>query len=328
MFDLLGKKSSRSVSQTLSDNKAFTSLREIEEYIKRCELKRLNLDDDEVWSKAYLPASQITDNPGFYEGRVEFRCIHILLISSNELLIGCEPLPDWLREKRCIYSTDNMYDNLCVWRCVVILERIRRTRQRPEEDTTGEALNLARQFYNQPKLRVRDVRATKLVDLENIASKFIVNIRLYEPKNQSTWKLVFGQNQFKSYLPNVDIGLYEGHCFYIKDLDVLTNHWECIGCQQKFSQHQHYNRHVTENRCTGAQTKLICSSKKFKHIMYSSEKVSYAGNTQFSWKGCKWIDKQSELIGRHIHHALCGHEGEKCVIIDKKEILHGRWIRP
>ena len=55
--------------------------------------------------------------------------------------------------------------------------------------------------------------------------------------------------------------------------------------------------------------------------MNSSEKVFYGGNTQFSWKACKWIEYQSELIERHIHHALCGHGGERCVIIDKKEIL-------
>ena len=103
--------------KTLSDSKTFTSLREIEEHIKRCELKRLNLDDDEVWSKAYLPASQIIENPGVYEGRVEFQCIHIWLISSNEPLMGCGNLPDWLRGKRCVYSIDNVNDNLCVWRC-------------------------------------------------------------------------------------------------------------------------------------------------------------------------------------------------------------------
>ena len=253
----------------------------------------MDLDDHEVWSKAYLPASQIINNPGVYEGRVEFRRIHIRLISSNEPLMGCGPLPDWLRERRCIYSIDNVNDNLCVWGCLVIFKRITRNRRRPKEDTTREALNLVRKFYNQPKLRVRNVRATKLVDFENIASKFKVNIRLYEPKDQSTWKLVFGQNQFKSSLPNVDIGLYKGHCFNIKDLDALTNHWECIGCQQRFNQHQHYNTHVTENRYTGGQTKLICSGKKFKHIMNSSEKVFYGGNAQFSWKWCKWIEKQS-----------------------------------
>ena len=199
----------------MSDNKTFTSLREIEEYIKKCQLERLKLDDNEVWRKAYVPASQITDNPGVYEGRVEFRRIHIRLISSNEPLMGCGPLPDWLRGKRCIYSIDSVNDNLCVWRCLVIFKRIRRNRRRPEEDRTREAPNLVRKFYNQPKLQVRDVRATKLVDFENIASKFKVNIRLYKRKDQSTWKLVFGQNQFKSSLPNVDIGLYEGYCFYI-----------------------------------------------------------------------------------------------------------------
>ena len=136
--------------KTLSDNRTFTSLREIEEYIKRCELKLLNLDNDEVWSEAYLPASRITDNPGVYKGRVEFQRIHIWLISSNEPLMGCGPLPDWLRGKRCIYSIDNVNDNLCGWRCLVVFERIRRNRQRPEEDTTREALNLARKFYNQP----------------------------------------------------------------------------------------------------------------------------------------------------------------------------------
>ena len=177
-----------------NNNKTFTSLREIEEYIKRCELRRLDLDNDEVWSKAYLPASQTIDNPGVYEGRVEFQCINIQLISSNEPLMGCRPLPDWLHGKRCIYSIDDMNDNLCAWRCLMIFERSRRNQQRPEEGTTREALNLAREFYNQPKLQVRDIRATKLVDLENMALKFKVNIRLYEPKYQSTWKLVFRQN--------------------------------------------------------------------------------------------------------------------------------------
>ena len=122
--------------KSLSDNKTFTSLREIEEYIKRCELKRLNLYDDEAWSKAYLPASQITDNPGVYEGRVEFRRIRIRirirLISSNDPLMGCGPLPDWLREKRCTYLIDNVNDHLCVSRCLLIFKGIRRNRRRAE----------------------------------------------------------------------------------------------------------------------------------------------------------------------------------------------------
>ena len=55
--------------------------------------------------------------------------------------------------------------------------------------------------------------------------------------------------------------------------------------------------------------------------MNSSQKVFYGGNTQFSWKACRWIEHQSKLIARHIHHVLCDHGGERCVVIDKNEIL-------
>ena len=302
--------------KTFSNNVTFTSLREIEDYIEQCEMKRLDLDNAEVWNKAYLPASIFTDKPGIYEGRVEFKRIHIKLISSNEPLLGCGPLPDWLRKLRCIYAIDNLNDNLCVWRCLVIHKRIRENRPRPEEYTTRDALQLARDFYNQPTLAVKCVRPTKLIDFERIAAKFQVNIRLYEPTNSKTgrtWKLVFGQNQFRVSRSNLDIGLYEGHCFFIKDVNLFANHWECEGCHQRFTRHDNYHRHATEELCTGGQTKLLCPGEKFKRIMNSSEKVFYGGNTQFSFEGCKWIEKQSEKIGKHIHHAMCGHGGERCV---------------
>ena len=39
----------------------FTSLKEIQAYIEECEQKRLDLDNEEVWSKAYLPATRTTE---------------------------------------------------------------------------------------------------------------------------------------------------------------------------------------------------------------------------------------------------------------------------
>ena len=39
----------------------FTSLEEIQSYIEECEQKRLDLDDEEVWSKVYLPAERATE---------------------------------------------------------------------------------------------------------------------------------------------------------------------------------------------------------------------------------------------------------------------------
>ena len=145
--------------------------------------------------------------------------------------------------------------------------------------------------------------------------------------NQLAWRPIFGEVPDSSIacsianLPNADIGLYEGHCFYIQELDVLTNHWECSECQQRFSYHNNYNRHIAENQLIDGQPKLICLGEKFEHIMNASEKVFHGGNTQFSWKACRWIEHQSELSGRHIHHALCSPGGGSCLVINKNKIL-------
>ena len=106
-----------------------------------------------------------------------------------------------------------------------------------------------------------------------------------------------------------------------KELDILINHWGCRECQQRFTHHDNYDRHLARNRCMGGQPKLVCLGKKFKHIMNATEKVFFGRNTQFSWKACRWIEHQSKLIGQHIHHALRSHRGESCVVINKQEIL-------
>ena len=237
---------------------------------------------------------------------------------------------------------------------------------------------MARDFYKKPNLKREDVKPTRLVDFENIAKHFKVNIRLFEPrenKEKTAWKLVFGKNQFKKNLQCVDIGLFvyedhdraerggehsekerewgdsgaggeagakalrpeqsselgasqadnqnlrRGHCFFIKDIELLTKLWECAGCKQRFNRHDNYNRHVTGGTCGSGKTKLICPGEKFERIMNSSEIVFYGGKKNFSYAACQWIEKQSELIGEHIHHALCGHGGEFSVIIGGKKIF-------
>ena len=131
-----------------------------------------------------MPATRTTKVKGNYQGKVVFKYVQIKLIASNEPLLGCGPLPDWLRKKRCIYAVDGKNernDNLCVWRCLAIYTR--RDVKRGSEFVTNEALNLAREFYSDNKLKRKDVRATKLVDFEDNAKHFNVNIMLYESKN-------------------------------------------------------------------------------------------------------------------------------------------------
>ena len=318
----------------------FSSLADIKEYIRQCEQKRLDLEDAETWSKAYLPATATYNSKGVYEGRVRFTSVSTKIILSNEPLLGCGPLPKWLADKKCVYAIDKIDDNLCFWRCLVIHQRIMKGEKRPEEKTNRDALKLARDFYKRPNLKRENVWPTRLVDFENIAKQFKVNIRLFEPrenKDKTAWRLVFGKNQFKKNLPCVDIGLFvyedhdgkqaekdnrysrQGHCFFIKDIELLTKTWECGGCGQRFNRHDNYNRHVTGGTCDGGKTKLNCPGEKFERIMNSTEKVFYGGNTNFSYAACQWIEKQSELIGRHIHHALCGHGGEYYVTVKDDE---------
>ena len=327
----------------------FSSLDDIKEYIHQCEQKRLDLEDAETWSKAYLPATATYNSKGVYEGRVRFTSVSTKIILSNEPLLGCGPLPKWLADKKCVYAIDKIDDNLCFWRCLVIHQRIMKGEKRPEEKTNRDALKLARDFYKRPNLKRENVKPTRLVDFENIAKQFKINIRLFEPReneDKTAWRLVFGKNQFKKNLPCVDIGLFvyedhdekqaekdnrylrQGHCFFIKDIELLTKTWECVGCRQRFNRHDNYNRHVTGGTCDGGKTKLICPGEKFERIMNSTEKVFYGGNTKFSYAACQWIEKQSELTGRHIHHALCGHGGEYYVHLyaGKEKNSHAREI--
>ena len=272
----------------------FSSLDDIKEYIRQCEQKRLDLEDAETWSKAYLPATATYASKGVYEGRVRFTSVSTKIILSNEPLLGCGPLPKWLADKKCVYAIDKIDDNLCFWRCLVIHQRIMKGEKRPEEKTNRDALKLARDFYKRPNLKRENVWPTRLVDFENIAKQFKVNIRLFEPRGneeKTACRLVFGKNQFKKNLPCVDIGLFvyedhdkkqaeednrysrQGHCFFIKDIELLTKTWKCVGCGQRSNRHDNYNRHVTGGTCGGGKTKLICPGEKFERIMNSTEKV-------------------------------------------------------
>ena len=138
----------------------FSSLAEIKEYIRQCEQKRLDLEDAETWSKAYLPATATYNSKGVYEGRVLFTSVSTKIILSNEPLLGCGPLPKWLADKKCVYAIDKIDDNLCFWRCLTIHQRIMKGKKRPEEDTNRDALKLARDFYRKPNLKRGDVKPT------------------------------------------------------------------------------------------------------------------------------------------------------------------------
>ena len=96
-----------------------------------------------------------------------------------------------------------------------------------QERICNATKNLAREYYGNKNLIKRDARRTKLVDFEGITRHHKVNIMLYELKEgkgkdaASVWQLVYGKIQHKNDLPTINMGLLGGHCFYIKEMDVL-----------------------------------------------------------------------------------------------------------
>ena len=119
----------------------FTSLKETQAYIKVSEQRRLDLENEEVWSKAYLRATRTTEARSNYEGRVIFTHGQIRLVASNKPLMGSGPLPDWLRKKGCIYAIETFDDNLYVWRCLTTCKH--KDVKRGSEFVIKEALDLA-----------------------------------------------------------------------------------------------------------------------------------------------------------------------------------------
>ena len=94
---------------------SLSSLAEIEAFIEACEMQRLDSENGEFWNKAYLPPERTIETPGAFEGKLIFDHVQTKIISTREPLLGCGPLPDWLRKKRCIYaldSTKERVDNL------------------------------------------------------------------------------------------------------------------------------------------------------------------------------------------------------------------------
>ena len=78
------------------------------------------MENVKVWPKVCLPTIRTTQVQRNYQGKAVFPHAKIRLVALNELLLGCEPLPDWLKKKCCVFATYTFDDNLCVWRLLAI----------------------------------------------------------------------------------------------------------------------------------------------------------------------------------------------------------------
>ena len=59
-------------AKSKSTKGSLSSLADIEAFIEQCEMQRLDIEDAEFWSKAYLPPERTIETPGAFEGKLVF----------------------------------------------------------------------------------------------------------------------------------------------------------------------------------------------------------------------------------------------------------------
>ena len=112
--------------------------------------------------------------------------------------------------------------------------------------------------------------------------------------------------------PLLNMGLYAGHAFLITDLKQVAGTYTCGECQARFTQSCHLARHVANN-CSRGQTKINCPNNHIKAPASTYERAFYPEQT-CSFVAIKWLEWEAKNRGIHIHHARCGHGGERKIL--------------
>ena len=232
-------------------------------------------------------------------------CWHtVTKMYGHPLFLGLGRLPDWLRNKHGVLSLDTYEDNLCLFRCIAVHQgatpkrNMRKTRE------------LEKSFFTQrPDLRNR------LTDkhLSLLEKHFKQGIAAYEVQPNGDFILTHvPANYAQVGIPLLNMGLYYGHAFLITDLKQVANTYTCGDCQARFTQSCHLARHVANN-CSRGQTKINCLNNRIKAPSSVYERAFYPEQT-CSFVAIKWLEWEAKNRGIHIHHARCGHGGERKIL--------------
>ena len=227
-----------------------------------------------------------------------------VILDRHPLFLGLGRLPDWLRNKHGVLSLDTYEDNLCLFRCIAVhwgatpKRNMRKTRE------------LEKSFFTQrPDLRNR------LTDkhLSLLEKHFKQGIAAYEVQPNGDFILTHvPANYVQVGIPLLNMGLYYGHAFLITDLKQVANTYTCGDCQARFTQSCHLARHVANN-CSRGQTKINCLNNRIKAPSSVYERAFYPEQT-CSFVAIKWLEWEAKNRGIHIHHARCGHGGERKIL--------------
>ena len=243
--------------------------------------------------------------------------VDIKVVLDRQPLLGTGPLPDWLRNlahSRSIQALDTYKDNLCLWRCIAVY-----CGARPDRSTTA-ARELAKSFFNLI-VTPNDCRKTSLDELEQVERHLTqkldfsnwLGIRVHEPEcvvrvGEVVWHI---RRNPPAKLTNIlTIGIYEGHAFVIKDISKLAKTYACLHCRARFTQACQLQRHT--QTCSQGKTVIECPAEKVEAPQTAFEKAFYPKHSASS-ESPRWLEQEAARRKIHIHHAACGHGGERWV---------------
>ena len=280
----------------------FESFSEAEEWLS--EREKVRLDPDNI---------NRPDTKWVFENHSN---ADVKVVLDRKPLLGTGPLPDWLHNlshSRNMIALDTYKDNLCLWRCIAVHRG-----SRPDRSTTA-ARELAKSFFNLIATP-QNCRKTSLDELDEVEKhlnkkqifKDWLGIRVYEPERLEDGEVVWYLRRAPpAKLTNIlTIGVYEGHSFVIKDITKLTKTYACVHCLSRFTKACNFQRH-TEG-CSQGKTVIECPAEKVELPQTACEKAFYPKHSS-SPESLRWLEKEAALRKIHVHHASCGHGGERWV---------------
>jgi len=227
--------------------------------------------------------------------------VEVKAILVEQPLLGEGRLPDWLRNKKGMYALDTFDDNMCLFRCIAVHRGVRPDR------CTEKAVELAKQFVGASDQQL--LHTVEFTELKKVEEKFKLGIRVYEPSEDGTWRLIRQPAHYEAIgIEPMTIGWYGNHAFLIKDINKIANIYACAHCNQQFTNAWNLQRHA--DRCTSGKTEVICPGTVVERLQSAYEKA-FCPKTNASKGSVDWLEYEAEKRNLHIHHALCGHGGER-----------------
>ena len=111
----------------------------------------------------------------------------------------------------------------------------------------------------------------------------------------------------------------------IKNISKLAKIYACVHCRSRFTQACNLQRHI--QTCAQGKTVIECPAEKVELPQTVFEQAFYPKHSS-SPESLRWLEKGAALRKIHIHHAVCGHGGERWVPIYHAACGHGgkRWV--